>query len=100
MSLLTLFTIPKPFRGHIGVIQRNAIASWTRLGEGIDVVLCGSEEGTAEVAKEFGLKHVRALSINHYGTPYVDSAFNAVRRSTWLRYCQRDSTAWEWSRPR
>ncbi len=29
--MLTLFTIPKPFAGHIGLIQRNAIASWTLL---------------------------------------------------------------------
>ena len=26
--MLTIFTIPKPFIGHIGVIQRNAIMSW------------------------------------------------------------------------
>jgi hypothetical protein len=28
--VLTIFTIRKPFAGHIGVIQRNAIASWLR----------------------------------------------------------------------
>jgi hypothetical protein len=25
---MTLFAIPKPFVGHIGVIQRNALGSW------------------------------------------------------------------------
>ena len=29
--MLTIFTIPKPFVGHIGVIQRNAIISWLNL---------------------------------------------------------------------
>ena len=29
--MLTIFTTPKAFRGHIGVIQRNALESWTRL---------------------------------------------------------------------
>ena len=29
--MLTIFTTPKAFRGHIGVIQRNALESWIRL---------------------------------------------------------------------
>ena len=28
---LTIFAVPKPFEGHIDVIQRNAIRSWQRL---------------------------------------------------------------------
>ena len=28
-AMLTIFTTPKPFRGHIGIIQRNALKSWT-----------------------------------------------------------------------
>ena len=28
--VITFFTIPKPFEGHIGTIQRNALASWTQ----------------------------------------------------------------------
>ena len=29
--MLTIFATAKPFRGHDGIIQRNAVASWTRL---------------------------------------------------------------------
>jgi hypothetical protein len=29
--VFTLFTVPKAFEGHIGVIQRNAFGSWARL---------------------------------------------------------------------
>jgi hypothetical protein len=29
--MLTFFTTAKPFRGHSGVIQRNALKSWTLL---------------------------------------------------------------------
>ncbi len=29
--MITIFAIPKPFKGHIDVIQRNAIQSWTKL---------------------------------------------------------------------
>jgi hypothetical protein len=30
-SALTIFAVPKPFEGHIGMIQRNAIRSWKGL---------------------------------------------------------------------
>jgi len=33
-TVFTLFTIPKAFKGHIGVIQRNAIGSWAQLARG------------------------------------------------------------------
>ena len=33
--MITLFAIPKAFAGRAGVIQRNAIASWTRLGDDV-----------------------------------------------------------------
>ena len=46
--MLTLFTIPKVFRGHIGVIQRNAIKSWTLLRPACEVVLLGDEGDAGE----------------------------------------------------
>jgi hypothetical protein len=46
--MLTIFAIPKPFRGHIGVIQRNAICSWLELRQACEIILLGDDEGTAE----------------------------------------------------
>lgn len=77
--MLTLFAIPKPFRGHVGVIQRNAIGSWARLGRGARVVLFGDEEGTAEVARELRLDHVPDVARNEFGTPLVSALFHAAR---------------------
>jgi hypothetical protein len=51
-DLLTVFFIPKPFLGHIGVIQRNALGTWMRLGEGVQVILHGNDEGVAEATCE------------------------------------------------
>ena len=51
--MLTLFSTPKPFRGHIAVIQTNAIRSWLELEPACEVILFGDEEGTAEVAAAF-----------------------------------------------
>ncbi len=49
--MLTIFSIPKPFEGHIGIIQRNAIQSWIALS-GCEVILCADEYGTAEITYE------------------------------------------------
>ena len=73
--MLTLFSTPKPFRGHIGVIQRNAIRSWTLLHPDAQVVLFGDEEGAAEVARELGIRHEPEVGHNEHGTPYLSSLF-------------------------
>ena len=73
--MLTMFSIPKPFHGHIKVIQTNAIRSWTLLHPRPEIILVGDDEGTAEVAKELGLRHVPEVECNEYGTPLVNSVF-------------------------
>ncbi|MBN1537173.1 MAG: hypothetical protein JW908_10615 [Anaerolineales bacterium] len=83
MTYLTLFTAPKPFSDpHISIIQRNALSSWMRLGEGTEIILVGDEPGMAEVAKEFGLKQLTNVARNEEGTPLVNSIFNVTRQST------------------
>ncbi len=77
--MLTLFALPKPFRGHIGVIQDNAIRSWTRLRPDYEIILFGDEEGTAEIAAELGIKHVPEVECNEYGTPLVNSMFDIAQ---------------------
>ena len=72
---LTLFAIPKHFRGHIATIQKNAIASWTRLSPRPEILLFGDEEGTAEIAAELGLRHFPAVARNEFGTPLLDDLF-------------------------
>lgn len=76
--MLTIFSIPKPFQGHIGIIQRNAIHSWSRLQPENEIILCGDEPGTGEVANEFNAKWLPRLACNEYGTPFLNSAFDQV----------------------
>ena len=76
--MLTLFSVPKPFRGHIGDIQRNAIASWQALRPDVQVVLVGDDEGVEEAALEAGVEHVGSLELSRRGTPRLDSAFELV----------------------
>lgn len=76
---ITFFTIPKPFEGHIGIIQRNAIQSWLNLKPRPDVILFGEEPGVAEVAAELNCLHVPYLKTNPAGTPYVNHIFHAIQ---------------------
>lgn len=72
---ITFFSLPKPFIGHIGVIQYNAILSWTLLIPKAEIVLYGNEKGTAEIAKKFNLIHIPKVTRNKFGTPLLDSVF-------------------------
>lgn len=77
--MLTLFALPKPFEGHIGVIQRNAIESWTRLEPRPEIILLGDEAGTAQVAQAMGLRHAPQIARNEYGTPLVGDLFRQAQ---------------------
>ena len=71
----TLFALPKAFAGHTGVIQRNAIRSWTLLEPRPEILLCGDDPGVADVAREMGLMHVPDIPRNEFGTPFVSELF-------------------------
>jgi hypothetical protein len=73
--VITIFSSPKPFDGHIDTIQRNALASWAALGQGVEVLLIGDEPGVAEAAAEYGARHLPQVRRNELGTPLLSSIF-------------------------
>jgi hypothetical protein len=78
--MITFFSTPKPFRGHIGIIQRNAMRSWTLAHPGAEVILFGNEEGAAEAARELGARHESEVERNSLGTPLLSSLFERADR--------------------
>ncbi|MBZ5668080.1 MAG: nucleotide sugar dehydrogenase, partial [Acidobacteriia bacterium] len=78
-STLTIFAAPKPFHGSTGLIQRNAIANWTRLSPRPEIILFGDEEGTAEIAQELGLRQVPEVECNEFGTPLLNALFEKAQ---------------------
>ena len=91
--MFTLFTIPKAFRGHFGVIQRNAIGSWAQLNPRPEILLFGRDEGTADIARELGLRHIPDVATNDFGTPLLDDLFDkaeAAARHPTLAYVNAD----------
>lgn len=79
MTLITLFSAPKPFTDpHIATIQRNAIRSWTLLSD-VEVILLGEEEGLAEAARDLGVTHIPEVKRSPNGTPLISSMFQLAR---------------------
>jgi len=78
---VSLFSIPKAFLGHTGIIQRNAILSWTELRPACEITLFGSEEGTGELSAELGLNLEPGSQGNETGTPLVNDLFLRAEES-------------------
>ncbi len=91
--MLTFFTIPKAFKGHVDIIQRNSIKSWILLKPRPEIIVFGDDEGTKEVAREFRLRYVPEVVRNEYGTPLLDDIFakaQSIARNDNLCYINAD----------
>lgn len=83
MTLLTVFTAPKPFTNpHITTIQRNAIQSWIQLGPEVEVYLMGNEEGMPEIAEAFQIRHFPEVKCSEQGTPKISSMIEIARQNS------------------
>ena len=92
-GLITLFTTAKGFEGHSGIIQRNALKSWTLLHPEAEVILFGDDQGAAEAARELGLRHELYVERNQFGTKRLDYIFQraqAIARHDVLCYVNCD----------
>jgi len=90
---LLFFSIPKPFEGHIGRIQTNAIQSWKASGSAARVILFGDDQGVAEAARRFGALHIPEVKKNDHGTPLVSDVFEKAAKeagSSLLCYINTD----------
>lgn len=77
--MITIFAIPKPFRGHTDIIQRNALISWTRIRPRPEIILFGDEEGTFEICRELGIQYGSEIRKNEFGTPLLDDLFKKAQ---------------------
>lgn len=75
---VTIFSIPKAFVGHVGIIQRNAILSWTLLTPKPEIFLFGNELGTKEICQNLNLIHIPEIQRNKYSTPLLDGVFAEI----------------------
>ena len=80
--MITLFALPRRFEGEAATHQSSALASWTRLGPEVEVLLIGSHAGIAEAAAQVGARHEAKVATNEFGTPLLDSAFAIAREAS------------------
>jgi hypothetical protein len=73
--MVTIFSTAKPFVGHFGIIQGNALRSWSALVPDVEVIVFGDDDGTSEMCAELGFRHVPDVETNEYGTPLVGDMF-------------------------
>jgi hypothetical protein len=83
--LVCLFSVPKPFSGLAAIHQVNAVKSWRKLGDDVEVLLCGDEEGVADTAAELGVRHHATIARNEFGTPLINDAFESARQHSSAR---------------
>src|SRR5271154_1813187 len=91
--MLTFFTTGKPFRGHDGIIQRNALKSWKLLDRDVEVIVFGEDEGAAEGCAELGLVHHPQVEQHASGRNRLDYMFqraSQMARHEYLCYCNCD----------
>jgi hypothetical protein len=91
--MLTLFTTAKPFYGHDGVIQRNALKSWKLLNPDVEVILFGNEDGGAGVCAQLGIRHEPYVERYESKYPYVNFMFaraQEIARHEFLCYANCD----------
>jgi serine/threonine protein kinase/tetratricopeptide (TPR) repeat protein len=84
LERITCFLVPKPFAGHAGLIQENALRCLRALG--MPVLVMGDEEGVSSTAARYGARHLPEIPRNEQGTPRVDGAFELARRSAETPY--------------
>ena len=78
--MLTLFTTPKAFKGHAGIIQRNAIKSWSLLRPAPEIILFGDDNGTEEAALEVGARYAPDVARSDGGIPLVSDLFRRAEQ--------------------
>ncbi|QMS89769.1 hypothetical protein HUN01_20075 [Nostoc edaphicum CCNP1411] len=90
---ITIFTVPKAFKGHIGIIQENAIKSWKLLSPQPQILLFGNDEGIHETSQKLDVIHIPNIQLNEYGTPLLDGIFqkaHELAKGSILSYVNTD----------
>lgn len=73
--MITIFSAPKAFEGHIATIQENAVRSWKALGPGVEILLVGDDPGIRQAAGKLSVEYSGAVARNERGTPLVSDIF-------------------------
>src|SRR2546430_1739717 len=68
---LTIFSAPKAFQGHVGIIQENAIRSWINLRPRPKIILFSTEADLSDEVRRLDFELITSVETNSHGTPLV-----------------------------
>ncbi len=91
--MITIIAVPRSFKGHTGMIQTNAIKSWTLLNPKPEIILMGNDEGVKETAEKFNLHYIAEIEKNEFGTPLYSSIFREAEKAAsndWICHSTSD----------
>ena len=77
--MITIFTTPKDFIGHFDVIQSNAIQSWRKISDEIEIIIFGNSRGSKEIAGSINGIYIDYNRTNEFNTPYLDDMFEIAQ---------------------
>lgn len=85
--MITIFTTPKPFEGHIATIQSNAINSWKALDPKLEVIIFWNMDDDVEEEIDYAIElscQLNAVPIfisnDHLGMPFARMIFDRAAR--------------------
>ena len=78
--MITFFTIPKPFKGHYDIIQKNAVLSWKKIEPKCEILIYGDEKSIINFSKSNELKCIKKFKSNSYGTPLIDDIWDSAKK--------------------
>ena len=70
--MISILFSPKPFVGNDAINQRNALASWRRIADDVELICYGDGEGVAEACAEFGARQVKDVPLSETAAPMFD----------------------------
>jgi hypothetical protein len=79
--MISFLTSLKPFRGTIGVQQRNALRSWRAVLRESEIIVFGGVEGAADLLAEVNATHRPDIACNEFGTPLISAMFAEAQRT-------------------
>lgn len=91
--MLTIFTIPKPFKGENIINQCNAILSWKNAVKDSQIILWGDDEGVKEYSDKLCVEYGGIVPRNDFGTPIISGVFERTKniaKNQYLMYINAD----------
>jgi hypothetical protein len=85
--MITLFSVVKPFKGEIDLIQRNAVCSWKAAFPGCQIILFGTDIRLRNVATVLGVEFEEVIFLSPLGAPLLNHIFEQARRCATNENC-------------